>query len=144
MNWAVGTEFADSFGGRIVFVDMANASPSRIVFQDRPLPEYASFLDVAANHATVAAVLGEEAAVWWWRFTICGGLKKRESSAVVLDRCERLRRALAGSPAGLADEVARRFPATAPPAVMAEWADALDAIREEAGRCDVCEWTGTI
>jgi hypothetical protein len=94
--------------------------------------------------ARVAADVGEETAVWWWRFVICADLTNRESSAVVIGHCDGLRRALAGPPAGLADEIARRSPTADPAAVVEQWIDALDTIRREAVGTAVCEWTGTM
>lgn len=118
-----------------------NGKPlATIVFQNRPLPPFASVLDVAANNRTFEG-FDEEAATWFWRFTICVGVIRREKSICVVRHSNILNEKLNEDGETLLPEIARRFPNCDAAAVLRDWVTALRIILEEAQKVEECEWT---
>lgn len=105
-------------------------------FEGVRLPDYASFLDVAATLTPVS----EEAAMWFWRFSICIGTPRKERSRIVESYARELLAALASSASGLTPELLRKFPGEHPEHIISDWVKSLRTIIELSQSRKVCQW----
>jgi hypothetical protein len=108
----------------------------RLAFQGADLPPFGCFLDVAAAIAAVP----EETALWFWRFSICVGAGRQDTSSTILRHTHALRAAFPSHADLWADELNRRFPGHSPEVILREWLTSLDMISRAAGEWDACSW----
>jgi len=109
-----------------------------IEFEGIRLPRFASFLDVAASVLPVS----EATSVWFWRFTICAGTHRDDTSASILVHAEELLAALPPSSATFRSVLAERFPGCDSEAILSDWHSSLKHIIATAQTRDCCHWFG--
>jgi len=109
-----------------------------ILFQNRPLPPSAIFIDVATGKLFNAS---EETSLWFWRFTICVSVSKKADSTTVLQHSNKLQSLLAARPESLVNQVAKLCARSDPELILKEWTRTLEIMIDEAQKANDCEWT---
>ena len=119
-----------------------NETLPRIVFQGKLLPSEAYQLDILANPDIVKG-LSEEQSVWWWRFTICIGIKCDAHSDGVLYNARKLLNQLTTNSEQVLDYLEVKYPTLNGAKLLEGWETSLKLIVDQASRATRCVWFGT-
>ena len=119
--------------------ELENFLLHRIVFEGVSLPKAALLLDHLGMYDNLPGV-SEETSEWCWRFTICVGRIRSDSSGNIihratelLDLCRRCEHHLCGN-------FAKHFMGEAEPQFYDEWIRTLETMIKIARDRDMCEW----
>ena len=96
---------------------------------------------IAIDHLGKAPDISEAASRWLWRFTICVGVTKRDTSANVIRYATEALDVATRSRERLLQTIPAHFDGPFDAAVLDEWADALRTIIRIARDRHHCSWT---
>jgi hypothetical protein len=114
-------------------------SEHTIVFEGVRLPKAAIFLDHLGMYGNLHG-MSVETSEWLWRFVICVGWRRHDSSESICSKCGETRTLLVAQKSHLVEHFPRHFNGRFEVRFYDDWLQTLDTIMAIARTRDSCSW----
>ena len=111
-----------------------------IIFEDTELSEISYMIDHLGAYENLPD-LSEETSVWLWRFTICSGLIKNESSESIQKHIHEVLKNIKQEKNKLVQKIDEHFIGPFTESKLSLWINDLETILTKSKATQTCSWT---